>query len=177
MVAEMLADAPKEFVFDGGPLWRPERALDSLHRAGLEGQVPEFRANLAAAQVPARRKWLEQRLASFFVLFNPTREVDSRAFAVWNDEMARLLGDLPHDILAWSIDQAIKVSNHGFMPSVGEIRAIADPLVLSRAQQIDRLRQLADALANPDACAERDKRRRERELHAAHMARADGSEP
>ncbi|WP_146049637.1 hypothetical protein [Novosphingobium sp. HII-3] len=123
-----------------------------------------------AANLPARRSWLAQRLASFFVLFNPTREVDDRAFTVWNDEMTRLLIDLPHDLLAFSIDQAIRSASHGFMPSVGEIRRAAEPLLAERTQQIERLQRMEAALSDPVATAERARRRQDEAAHARATA-------
>nr|WP_086491255.1 hypothetical protein [Novosphingobium panipatense] len=170
MVAELLADSPQEFVFDGGPLWRPEKALDAAHQSGHEGAIPEHRRELEAMMARSSRKWVDQRLASLFVHFHPTREVDGQAFGIWNDEMARLLIDLPHDILAHSIDEAIRKSGHGFAPSVGEIRRYADPLVEQREVQIDRLRRMEAALADPAATEERAQRRANQAAHERHMA-------
>lgn len=170
MVADLLTDSPQEFVFDGGPLWRPEKALDAAHNAGQEGAISEHRRALQAMMARPSRKWVDQRLASLFVHFNPTREVDGKAFGIWNDEMARLLIDLPHDILAYAIDEAIRKSGHGFAPAVGEIRRYADPLVEQREIQIDRLRRMEAALADPVATEERAGRRASQAAHERHMA-------
>jgi hypothetical protein len=171
-LAETLTDTPKEFIFDGGPAWRPERALDAADRAGHEGLITEFRGALHAAMAQPPRKWLSQRLASFFVLFNPTRGVDGKAFGIWNDEMTRLLIDLPHDILAHAVDEATRKAPHGFMPSVGEIRRHADPLVAERVQQIERLGRMEVALADPIATTERARRRHDSTAHARATAGA-----
>lgn len=77
--------------------------------------------------------------------------------ALWMAETMRLLSDLPHDIVAHAIDQAVKTSKHGHMPSVGEIRQIADPLASEREQNIARLAKMEAALADPVATAERQK--------------------
>jgi hypothetical protein len=74
------------------------------------------------------------------------------------DRATRLLHDLPHDVLAHSIDEAIKTSKHGFLPSVGEIRAIAQPIVAEREIQIERLIKMEAALADPEASATRNQR-------------------
>lgn len=169
-VAGTLTDTPKEFIFDGGPGWRPEKALDAAHRAGQEGSISEHRQALQAAMAQPPRKWIGQRLASFFVLFNPTREVDGKAFSIWNDEMTRLLVDLPHDILAHAVDEAIRKASHGFMPSVGEIRRHAEPLVAERGLQIERLERMEAALIDPAATAERARRRHDQAARALAAA-------
>lgn len=71
-------------------------------------------------------------------------ERDPDRMKAWMGEMGRLLKDLPTDILADAIDQAIKQSERGFMPGVGQIRAIADPVFRLREQQALRLEMVAD---------------------------------
>lgn len=172
-LAGALTDTPREFIFDGGPTWRVEDALDAAHRAGTEDQISVVRASLEASQAPATRLWFGQRLASLFVLFNPTRDVDDRAFRIWNDEMTSLLIDLPYDIAAFAIDEAIRESTHGFAPSVGEIRVQAKPLLAQRLEHIDRLSKMEAALADPVATEERVRRRADQAAHAAVLAKHD----
>ncbi|WP_260928199.1 hypothetical protein [Novosphingobium sp. 9] len=165
-----MTDTPKEWIFDGGPAWRPEKALDALDALGVEARVPAFLTSLQATCAPADPLWFGQRLGALFVLFNPTRAVEPDAFRLWNDEATRLLSDLPHDIVAHAIDEAIRRCPHGFMPSVGEIRRIADPLVTERAEQIDRLGKMEVALLDPVATEQRMHRRRDQEAHLRAMA-------
>ena len=154
---QALADS--SYVFDGGPAWQAERALDLAARAGAEDQVAVDLRDLQAALAPAPARWFGKRLPVLWTLFMAAREADPRALTVWMGETAHLLGDLPHDIVAHSIDEAIRKSRHGFIPSVGEIRAIADPLVAERDQHIRRLAEMEAALADPVAAARRQDRR------------------
>lgn len=153
----------------GGTKWDVERALDYADSKGAEGEISTALACLEAANAPAPGRWFGQRLPVLWTQFMAARAADPRALTVWMAETARLLGDLPHDILAHSIDEAIKSSHHGFLPSVGEIRAVADSLCNDRDQQMDRLRKMQAALANPDATAARVERRLSAARHAAHM--------
>jgi hypothetical protein len=88
-------------------------------------------------------------------------ERDPVRIAAWLAETARLLADLPQDILAEAIDGAVKASARGFLPAVGEIRAIADPAFAARRLTIDRLERVVrlqrrggapEAEARPDYC-------------------------
>lgn len=154
------AVADREFVFDGSPIWTAERALDLAARNGVEQFVAAERLGLQAAMRPPSPDWLVDRLTILWTMFMVARQADPRALAVWMAETGSLLGDLPHDIVAHAIDQAIRKSRHGFIPSVGEIRQFADPLAVEREQQIYRLTEMETALADPVATAEREERRR-----------------
>lgn len=70
-------------------------------------------------------------------------ERDPDRVAAWLAETGRLLWDLPHDILAQAIDEAIKRADRGFMPAVGQIRAVADPIIAQRREQSARLDAMA----------------------------------
>lgn len=153
------AVADREFVFDGGPVWVAERALDIAARRGVEQLIPAERLSLVAAMRPPSQDWLVDRLSILWTQFMVARQADPRALAVWMAETGSLLGDLPHDIVAHAIDQAIRKSRHGFIPSVGEIRQFADPLVEERERQIERLTAMENAMADPAATAARAERR------------------
>lgn len=150
-----------------GPRWSVERALDQAHRNSAEGEVAETLKALQRAAAPAPRAWYGQRLPVFWTMFMAARAADARALTVWMSETARLLGDLPHDIVGFAIDEAIKASRHGFLPSVGEIRGIADPLAAERKLQVERLAAMKAAMDDPVATAEREERRRVAALVAA----------
>lgn len=111
------------------------------------GQLRSALDTLAESQRPAPRPWMGQRLTVLWNLFNVTRAADERALTAWMMEAARLLGDLPHDIVATAIDGAVRAARHNFMPSVGEIRAIADPLADERAVQVRRLQVMIEGSA------------------------------
>lgn len=136
------------------------------HDIDLPAELETIRRTTAVAP----RKWFGKRLPVLWTTFMASRPADERALTVWMMEAARLLGDLPHDIVAYSIDAAIKESTHGFIPSVGEIRAIADPLARERQQQVARLEQMVGALRDPEVAAEL---RREREALRRHRETAD----
>lgn len=151
--------ADSTFVYDGGRAWNPERALDLAARHDAEHLVPQVRAELEEALAPVPKQWFGRRLPVLWTLFMAAREADARALTIWMSETAHLLGDLPHDIVAHAIDEAIRTSRHGFIPSVGEIRAIADPILVERNLHIQRLRAMEAALADLRASAARQERR------------------
>lgn len=153
------AVADREFVFDGGPAWSAEWALDVAARRGVEQFVAGERLALQAAMRPPSPDWLVDRLTVMWTTFMVARQADPRALAIWMAETGSLLGDLPHDIVAHAIDQAIRKSRHGFIPSVGEIRQFADPLVAEREVHIERLAAMEAALDDPVAAAAREQRR------------------
>jgi hypothetical protein len=159
-----LALEDSDFVFDGSAPWKPESAIDLAAQKGGEGQIAVALRGLEEAMVPATPQWFGQRLPVLWTMFMAARGADARALTIWMAETAHLLSDLPHDIVAHSIDCAIKNASHGFIPSVGEIRTVADPLVSERTRQIERLRRMATALADPKATAQRERRRREQSV-------------
>lgn len=116
---------------------------------GTEGSVQTTLDALTASMAPPSHEWFGRRLTVLWTQFMVGRETDPAKTAVWMTETAAHLGDLPHDIVAHAIDQAIRTSPHGFIPSVGEIRKIADPLADERRQQIDRLGRVIQVLAEP----------------------------
>lgn len=152
--------ADREYVFDGGPPWLAERALDLAARQDAEHLITGELLALRAATKPVPPKWLADRLTILWTQFMVARTVDARALAVWMGETINLLADLPHDIVAHAIDQAVKKAKHGFIPSVGEIRQFADPLVLDREEQLARLTAMSAALDDPEATKARQDRRR-----------------
>lgn len=165
-----LALADDAFRF-GGPAWTPERALDIAAQKGVEESVPDERRALEAAMRPAPAQWMADRLTVLWATYMAARTApDPRALAVWMAETSRMLIDIPHDIIAHSIDTAMQKSRHGFIPSIGEIRQFAEPLAEERTQQLARLGRMERALADPEATAERKARREELAAHADHMA-------
>lgn len=138
--------ADRQFVMDGSPRWSVDHARVVLESNGGLAQVNDALASLERASCPAPRDWLGKRLTVLWTLFMASRtQSDTSAVTVWLGEHLRLLGDLPHDIVALAIDQAVQSSRHGFIPSIGEIRLIAEPLAEERAGLIRRLRLIAAA--------------------------------
>lgn len=156
----------------GQPAWSPERALDIAHRHGVEGQIGEALDHISSAMQPAPYTWLTKRLGVLWTMFMAARDVDERALTVWMAETANLLADIPHDIVAFAIDEAIRKASHGFIPSVGEIRKHADPLFTERSEQVVRLDRMVKALDDAALTAERTARRADRQAHQRHTAEA-----
>jgi hypothetical protein len=168
----VLSDRDSDLSHDGAPAWSAERALDFANRRGIaEQDIRDARYTLIASTETAPPEWLGIRLSVLWTLFMAGRDTDEDKFAVWLGEMARLLGNISHDILGHSIDEAIRKSRHGFVPSVGEIRRFADPLVEERELHIKRLGLMETALADPIASAARAERRRQEAAHARHIGR------
>ncbi|WP_288935088.1 hypothetical protein [uncultured Sphingomonas sp.] len=167
-LSSALADS--SFVYDGGPAWTVERALDIAARNGVEQMVAAEHHALQAAKTPPPGNWLADRLTILWTMFMASRAADPRSLAVWMAETASLLSDLPHDIVAYAVDEAIRKSRHGFIPSVGEIRQFAEPLVDERNRHIERLGSMAAALADPAATATRQRRRQDAAARAQFAA-------
>lgn len=110
-------------------------------------RVPGLAEQAEATLRPADRQWLNDRLSTMYMAMSHERDPD-RATA-WLHEYMRLLDDLPEDIASPAIDEAVKKSERGFLPSIGAIRAIADPMLEERKLKVRRLRMLAAAVLAP----------------------------
>lgn len=162
-LCSVLADRDRSMIHNGDPTWSAEYALDGMRFRGIPLSALEAeRDRLMSAMGSAPEQWTLDRLTALGMMFSMGRTAPApKVLAVWLAETTRLICDLPHDVLAHSIDVAVKASQHGFMPSVGEIRAIADPLVDLRKTQLERLRRMEAALADQDATARREQRWRD----------------
>lgn len=143
-----LALADRQFVYDGSPAWSPERAARTAAGKGITAaEVAAVASKLEQSQKPAPRGWIIDRLTVLATLYSVGRHAPAAAdLTVWLSESARLLADVPHDILATAIDRAIVTRTHGFMPSIGEIMTVAEPMVEERGIQLRRLAFLQGAL-------------------------------
>jgi hypothetical protein len=101
---------------------------------------------------PVNGDWLTDRLSTMQLACTATSGWSDARATAWLHETQRLLADLPHDIVASAIDQAVVQSGRGFLPSVGEIRAIADPRFDDRRRVLRRLESVA-ALPAPGTAA------------------------
>jgi len=149
MIASTLADNR----FRSTP-WNAADAMFSIVSTDERRQVVEGARVCRDSLAPCPRDWLKKRLSSMAMAHGHEKDPDRAA--AWLQETGRLLWDLPHDILAHAIDEAIKRSERGFMPAVGQIRAIADPMVSIRREETYRLEAMAlviEGRARPDASA------------------------
>jgi len=121
-----------------GDYWKPEIAARDIAANG--GSVPDLIAAHNRALAPCGNDWLQKRLRLLWKSSPVGGSIDATA---WLHETGRLLADLPQDILAAAIDQAVMKSERGFMPGVGEIRALAEPELAKRRLAKWRLEQVA----------------------------------
>ncbi|WP_460986392.1 hypothetical protein [Sphingobium sp. TomTYG75] len=110
-------------------------------------RIPTLADRAQETLTPVNHGWLEKRLSTMYLAMAHDRDPDKAT--AWLHEFIRLLADLPQDIVAHSVDEAVKKSERGFLPSIGAIRAIADPMVEERQQKVRRLRMMADAILAP----------------------------
>lgn len=142
-----MATADRSFVFDGSPAWTPEHAVAVLEAKGVTASLDRELAQIETSAAPVPREWLADRLTALWTMFMASRrEASSGSVTIWLAEYIRLLDDLPWDIVAIAIDDAVRTSRHGFLPAVGEIRAIADPLVQARRLLLERTTATANHL-------------------------------
>jgi len=107
-------------------------------------------AEATEALHPVPFDWLGDRLSVLWTVFMASRtKVDPEALGMWLAEHLRLLGHLPHDIVALAIDRAVQTAPHGFIPSVGEICTIGDPMLAERRHLAERLALVAAARNQP----------------------------
>lgn len=126
--------------------WTTATALARLDD-GDRKRLPSLAQQAEGTLIPVRRDWLEKRLSTMYLAMSHERDAD-RATA-WLHESVRLLADLPQDIVGDAIDEAVKKSDRGFMPSIGAIRSFADPVLDERKKKVARLRMLAGAALAP----------------------------
>jgi len=121
--------------------WNAADAMFAIVSTDERRQVVDCARAYRASLTPCPRDWLKRRLSSMALAHGHEKDPDRAA--AWLQETGRLLWDLPHDILAYAIDEAIKQSERGFMPAVGQIRAVADPIVSTRREETCRLEAMA----------------------------------
>jgi hypothetical protein len=115
--------------------WDAAYAAKQFHPASL----PRLIAAHDAALAPVSDDWLQKRLRLLWKSSVVNGSLDATA---WLHETGRLLADIPQDILADAIDSCVKSSERGFMPTVGQIRAVADPRMQQRETHAARLRSI-----------------------------------
>jgi hypothetical protein len=123
--------------------WDASEALRRLRRNGLANRLSDLVERNAFALQPCDGSWLVDRLSALMMAMGNER--DEKRIAAWLAETTRLLRDIPQDILADAIDEAVKRSDRGFLPAVGQVRAIADPALEHRKLIFGRLERLRNA--------------------------------
>jgi hypothetical protein len=120
-----------------GDSWHPEWGRRVFDREQID-TTPLIAAH-EAALAPPTQDWLAARLTQLWKSTTPSGSLDAKS---WLHETGRLLMDIPRDILSFAIDEAMRQSVRGFTPSVGEIRAIADPQLKRRKLHCWRLKKI-----------------------------------
>lgn len=123
-----------------GEPWSVSRGLREVSAAGHTDRLPMLADTMIRALDPVDPEWLGDRLSLMWLAMGHSKS--SEVATAWLSENTRLLLDLPADILADALDQAIKESDRGFMPPVGAIRKIADPMFDKRRRAAARLRAM-----------------------------------
>lgn len=126
--------------------WTTATGLERLS-AEDKLRIPTLADRAQETLAPVNRGWLDKRLSTMYLAMAHDRDTDKAT--AWLHEFMRLLADLPQDIVGPAIDEAVKKSERGFLPSIGAIRAIAEPILEERQQKVRRLRQMADAIMAP----------------------------
>ena len=130
-----------------GDYWR-EDALKRLAHAKRQGcidAIPALAERATAALAPIPRQSLIDRLTMLGM--SMTNGKDAEQIKIWLHETARLLEDLPECVLLPAIDECVKEPGRVFVPSVGEIRAKAEPQLRKIQRQAARLNRLKQMLA------------------------------
>jgi hypothetical protein len=129
------------------PTWAPSATADTwpgefetgkaLARldSSRHGEIAAACEAADAARQPMNRDRLVQRLTAVGMVMAPNRPPAEAS--VWVRETARLLGDVPEDILCEAIDALQKRLK--FLPTVAEIREIAEPRTEARNRVFFRL--------------------------------------
>lgn len=137
-----MTDRDPTLIFDGSPPWSRDWGLRVLEAKGVDcARAERALAEIEAGLRPVPIEWLADRLTLLWGVFMATRNAaaDDDAVTAWLGEYVRLLADLPHDVVALAIDRAVQSARHGFIPSIGEIRTLAEPVVAERTRQAERL--------------------------------------
>lgn len=132
--------------------WEPADARRVLQRDRVD--LPALIRQHEAALSPTPQHWLAERLQKLWKSMTVPNAFEAIS---WMHETGRLLVDIPQDILAFAIDEAVKRSARGFLPSVGEIRAIAEPKLLERKRHLGRLKIIRDMPAPAKPLAPEDR--------------------
>lgn len=102
-------------------------------------EVPALVAQAADLCRPVDRDKAVQRLTALGMTMAPNRPAAEAS--IWVHEMARLLGDLAEDVLGEAIDDCQRRLK--FLPTVAEIREVAEPIMERRRREASRLDAMA----------------------------------
>lgn len=115
--------------------WSSVKSLQALAANGveLESELALALRSARLAIAPVEHNRLTDRLTALGMMMSPNRPPAEAS--VWLGEMARLLKDLPEDLLSLAIDECVKTTR--FLPTCSEIRERCEG-ELDRRQRIVR---------------------------------------
>lgn len=122
--------------------WDSGYALRSLIRNGYGDQIRPLAEQMERACQPVSHEALTKRLTALGMTMAANRPAAEAT--VWLHETTRLLRDLPQDIVYHAIDECQRKQR--FLPTVAEIREIADPLRDERRKHASKLDAMARLL-------------------------------
>lgn len=117
------------------------RALAKAKRDGFADAIPAIAASALAALAPVQPQALIDRLTMLGMSMMHGK--DPAQVKAWLHETARLLSDLPQDILFTAIDECVKEPGRVFVPTVGEIREKAMEPMRTMERTAARLNRVA----------------------------------
>jgi hypothetical protein len=115
-----------------GGEWQTAKAMTKLDDAQSIIPIAE---QYGQSCKPATDAVRTQRLTALGMTMAPNRQAAEAS--IWLHETKRLLSDLPADILCHAIDTLQKRLK--FLPTVAEIREVADPIIGRRRREFSRL--------------------------------------
>lgn len=118
-----------------------------MKRDGFDGEVEGALKAIRQSLLPISHNRLVDRLTALGMMMAPNRPPAEAS--IWLREMARLLADMPEDILGDAIDRALIGSK--FIPTLAEIRERADPNLEQRrrvAARLEAIQRLIESGAN-----------------------------
>ncbi len=135
-----------------GEAWNVALGMREVREAGYADNLPAMAAQMRSALAGVETEWLVDRLSLMWDAMGHSKSDD--VATAWLHETTRLLSDLPQDICSDAIDEAVKASERGFIPAIGEIRKYADPLLAKRKRAAARLNALVNFRAEKPAAVE-----------------------
>ena len=110
-------------------------------------RLRELALRYDAALIPADPEKLAARLRALWESTTAPGNITAKA---WLHEASRLLGDLPLNVAHRACDRAALASERGFLPSIGAIRAGADPIMAELRRHAARLHAVQRAMEEPE---------------------------
>jgi hypothetical protein len=126
-----------------GAGWTSQHALAAMSE-DQRRQIPAIASDAERLCQPMNHERLVQRLTALGMVMSPNRPPAEAS--MWVRETARLLSDIAEDVLCESIDELQKRLK--FLPTIAEIRELADPVMERRRSdraKLDAMRRYLES--------------------------------